>query len=109
MPGRIPRFDGDAMRTVIDVPPLADDELAVDVAVSAGRAILVTKSGVTDGEAADRLVARLQARGVKIVGAVLTDVPEQSSKKSGSRAGVLARRADGHGRTANTQTEVQHA
>ena len=109
IPERMRRFEADAMRTVIDVPPLADDEMAVDVAVSTGRVILVARSGVTDGEEAGRLITRLQARGVHIVGAVLTDAAEQSSKKHGSRAGVLARLGNGQGRTGNTHAEVQHA
>ena len=73
---RLRRLEAGGSRTVIDVPSLADDEMAVDVAVSAGRVVLVVKSGVTDGEAADRLIRRLVARGVDVVDLGIGD-PDQ--------------------------------
>jgi uncharacterized protein involved in exopolysaccharide biosynthesis len=109
IPARIRRLESQGARAVIDVPPLADDELAVDVAVSTGRVILVAKSGVTDADAAGRLVRRLEARGVHIVGAVLSDAAGGRPKSRRSRAALFTGVSSGHGTPDHASAEVQHA
>ncbi len=106
---RFRRLEADGTRVVLDVPPLADDELAVDLAVSAGGVILVAKSGVTDGEAVSRLLGRLEDRGVQVLGAVLSDASDRPPAGRAAGQRIRGRRAGERGGPDTDISEIQHA
>jgi Mrp family chromosome partitioning ATPase len=64
-------------RVVLDLPPAGDDEGAFELACRSGSVILVARHGATSRANLGALVGRLRARGARIVGAVILDVPPE--------------------------------
>jgi uncharacterized protein involved in exopolysaccharide biosynthesis/MinD-like ATPase involved in chromosome partitioning or flagellar assembly len=64
-------------RAVLDMPPAGDDEGAFELACLSGRAVIVARYGTTSRTDLSALVARLRARGARIAGAVILDVPSE--------------------------------
>jgi uncharacterized protein involved in exopolysaccharide biosynthesis len=64
-------------RMIVDLPPAWDDEGAFETACHASAVVIATRHGTTDRRRLGELVKRLQARGVRIAGAVIVDVPAE--------------------------------
>jgi Mrp family chromosome partitioning ATPase len=62
-------------RTVLDMPPAGDDEGAFELACLSGSVVIVARHGVSSRANLSAIVARLRARGTRIAGAVILDVP----------------------------------
>jgi Mrp family chromosome partitioning ATPase len=64
-------------RVVLDMPPAGDDEGAFELACRSGSVVVVARHGTTSRANLGALVGRLRARGVRIAGAVILDVPPE--------------------------------
>jgi Mrp family chromosome partitioning ATPase len=64
-------------RMILDLPPASEDEGAFEAACHASAVIISTRHGTTERRRLGELVKRLQARGVRIAGAVIVDVPAE--------------------------------
>jgi len=64
-------------RTVLDLPPAGDDEGAFELACLSGNVVIVARHGRTSRANLGALVERLRARGTRIAGAVILDVPPE--------------------------------
>jgi len=62
---------------VLDMPPAGDDEGAFELACHSGGVVIVARHGTTSRTNLSALVARLRARGARIAGAVILDVPPE--------------------------------
>jgi uncharacterized protein involved in exopolysaccharide biosynthesis len=62
-------------RVVLDLPPAADDEGAFELACLSGSVVIVARHGLTSRANLSALMERLRARGTRIAGAVILDVP----------------------------------
>ncbi len=98
-----------AARTVVDIPPLADDETALELVAAIGNAVIVTTSGVTDRGAAEQLVSRLRSRGVEIMGAIVTDLPPERFDDFAPLSAAADSLTSRFRRRTETPVEVQHA
>jgi hypothetical protein len=63
--------------TLVDIPPIKDLEVAMELAGQVGRALLVIRSGVSRRDEMLRCMAQLEKRGIECVGAILLDVPAE--------------------------------
>ena len=63
--------------TLVDIPPLKDLEVAMELTGQIGRALLVIRSGVSRRDEMRRCMAQLEKRGIECVGAILLDVPAE--------------------------------
>jgi Mrp family chromosome partitioning ATPase len=99
----------DVGRTVVEVPPLCDDETAMELAAMIGAVVLVTTSGVTDRRTAEETIARLRSQGAEVIGAIVTNLPPL--RQDDARPFTLTgRTALPIWRSAGTgPSEVQHA
>lgn len=79
-------------RLILDLPPAGEDEGAFEIACRADAVVVVTRHGSTGRSALAQLVERLRARGVRIAGAVVLDVPpERLHPYAGPSVPVLLR------------------
>jgi len=79
-------------RLILDLPPAGEDEGAFEIACHADAVVVVTRHGSTGRSALAHLVERLRARGVRIAGAVVLDVPpERLHPYAGPSVPVLLR------------------
>ncbi|WP_295582943.1 tyrosine-protein kinase domain-containing protein [uncultured Lamprocystis sp.] len=60
---------------VYDLPALGDQEVALEAAASLGSLLLVARSGQTTRKQLREAVGRLEERGAKVLGILVTDVP----------------------------------
>ena len=67
-------------RIVYDLPPLGDDETAIEFVASIGAVIFVSRSGQTMRKEAVEILDRLRAHGVRILGSVVVGMPEERSE-----------------------------
>ncbi|UCC14685.1 MAG: hypothetical protein JSW21_01630 [Gammaproteobacteria bacterium] len=98
-----------APRTVVDVPSLADDETAFELAAAVGSVVIVTTSGITDRGTAEQLVSRLRSLGVEIRGAIVTDLPRGRFDGFTPISAIASTLASPFRRRTDTPVEVQHA
>ena len=63
--------------TLVDIPPIKDLEVAMELAGQVGRALLVIRSGVSRRDEMRRCMAQLEKRGIECAGAILLDVPAE--------------------------------
>ncbi len=66
-------------RIVYDLPPLGDDEAALEFAASIGTVVFVSRSGQTMRREAVEVLSRLNAQGVRVLGSVVVGIPEERS------------------------------
>jgi len=64
-------------RIIYDLPPLGDDETAIEFAASIGAVVFVSRSGQTMRKEAVEILDRLRTHGVRVLGSVVVDVPEE--------------------------------
>ena len=64
-------------RVVLDAPPAGDDEGAFELGCLCSSVVIVARHGVTSRANLSALVERLRARGMRIAGAVILDVPPE--------------------------------
>jgi Mrp family chromosome partitioning ATPase len=81
-------------RVVLDLPPAGEDEGAFELACSVGAVVLVARHGHTDRAQLQALVRRFEARGVRIAGAVVLDVPPERQHPYGGPTPVELLRAE---------------
>jgi Mrp family chromosome partitioning ATPase len=63
--------------TLVDIPPIKDLEVAMELVGQVGRALLVIRSGVSRRDEMRRCMAQLEKRGIECAGAILLDVPAE--------------------------------
>jgi len=63
--------------TLVDIPPIKDLEVAMELTGQVGRALMVIRSGVSRRDEMRRCMAQLEKRGIECAGAVLLDVPAE--------------------------------
>jgi succinoglycan biosynthesis transport protein ExoP len=63
--------------TLVDIPPLKDLEVAMELTGQIGRALLVIRSGESRRDELRRCMEQLEKRGIECVGAILLDVPTE--------------------------------
>jgi uncharacterized protein involved in exopolysaccharide biosynthesis/Mrp family chromosome partitioning ATPase len=66
----------DDRRVLVDLPPLQDLEVAMELTGRLGQALLVIRSGINRRDELRRIMGRLEKRGIRCVGVILLDVPE---------------------------------
>jgi succinoglycan biosynthesis transport protein ExoP len=71
----IETLDQAPQRVIYDLPPLSGQETAMEAAAAVGSVILVMHSGRCRRKQVASLVAKLKQRRVKVIAAVVTDVP----------------------------------
>lgn len=64
-------------RVILDLPPAGEDEGAFEQACAAGTVVIVARQGHTRRAQLNTLVRRFEARGVRVAGAVVLDVPPE--------------------------------
>jgi len=64
-------------KTIYELPPVDEDETALEFAAIVGKAVIVARSGETRRKETEDMLALLKSRNVKILGAVIVDVPEE--------------------------------
>jgi uncharacterized protein involved in exopolysaccharide biosynthesis/Mrp family chromosome partitioning ATPase len=77
-------------RIIYDLPPLNDDETAIEFAASIGAVVFVSRSGQTARREAVEILDRLCAHGVRIIGSVVVDMPEERSEHYRPWSNLLA-------------------
>jgi Mrp family chromosome partitioning ATPase len=95
-------------RVIIDLPPLADNEAALEFAAAIGTVVFVSRSGSTERSTATNLIDRLGARGVRVLGSVVLDVPK-GRMPGMSRARFCLRGQEFFSSWSESIPEVQHA
>ncbi len=63
--------------TIVDLPPLAGLEVALEMAGQLDSALLVARSGSTRRDELRRCMAQLNKRGIDLIATVLLDVPDE--------------------------------
>ena len=63
--------------TIVDLPPLAGLEVALEMASQLSHALLVVRSGSTRRDELKRCMAQLNKRGIDCIATILLDVPDE--------------------------------
>jgi uncharacterized protein involved in exopolysaccharide biosynthesis len=63
--------------TLVDIPPIKDLEVAMELTGQVGRALLVVRSGESRRAEMRQCMAQLEKRGIECAGAILLDVPAE--------------------------------
>lgn len=64
-------------KTIYELPPVSEDETALEFAAVVGKVVIVARSGKTSRKQTEETIALLRSRNVEILGAVIVDVPEE--------------------------------
>lgn len=92
-------FKSAPARVIYDLPALADNETALELAASVGNVVLVVRSDHSDRKSVQKTVAKLKERGVECRAAVVCDVPykmiqgEPMFDKAGAKPDKQAKKA----------------
>lgn len=81
-------------RVILDLPPAGEDEGAFELACSTGSVVIVARQGHTARAQLDALAQRFAARGVRIAGAVVLDVPPERQHPYAGPAPIALLRAE---------------
>lgn len=63
--------------TLVDIPPLKDLEVSMELAGQVGQALMVIRSGTSRRDEMRLCMAQLEKRGIECAGAILLDVPAE--------------------------------
>jgi len=79
-------------RVIIDLPPAGEDEGAFELACSVGTVVIVARCDRTARGELDAMARRFEARGVRVAGAVVLDVPPERQHPYAGPAPILVLR-----------------
>lgn len=70
------------LKVIYELPPVDEDETALEFAAQVGKAVVVARSGETGRTGTALMLALLRSRNIEVIGAVVVDVPEE--RRAGS-------------------------